>query len=284
MLAFPLRASDLKVRYAQHDTNPLWLKLIAALKEVDGLQLLAAGSLLFVGHVLERRAVGTEVQPDELHDALAAHDVTAVVADDVDDLLREILQFASLLEVTGIPSVDDAHEVAAVVVGGATDTALCAAHGERGEYGLVLSVEHVVLAVLVEAALVVLVDALKGVFDTGKVGDAPVDRLEEVDHREVGAVEGRYMVVVEGEVGSSRCYLFAVFHQLLDAPDLGEGRCHGADTEGAYLLCMSSQAAGTLDAGATHMYDDLETLGCGVHPHLGEVDALLFGEHVALAR
>ena len=51
-------------------------------------------------------AVGTQVEADELHDALAAHDVAAVVADDVDDLLREVLQLACLLYVARVPGVD----------------------------------------------------------------------------------------------------------------------------------------------------------------------------------
>ena len=41
--------------------------------------------------VLKGRTVRAEVEADELHDALAAHDVSAEMTDDVDDLLRVIL-------------------------------------------------------------------------------------------------------------------------------------------------------------------------------------------------
>lgn len=47
-----------------------------------------------VGHVLEGRAVLSQVQTDELHDALTAHDVAAEVANHVDNVLGKVLEFA----------------------------------------------------------------------------------------------------------------------------------------------------------------------------------------------
>ena len=108
----------------------LSLKFVATLKEIDSLELLAASLFFSIGHVLEWCAVGTEVEADKLHDALTAHDVAAVVADDIDDILCKVLQLTCLLEVTGIPCVDDAHEVATIVVGSSTDATLCTTHGE----------------------------------------------------------------------------------------------------------------------------------------------------------
>ena len=63
------------------------LELITTLEEVDCLKLLAHCSLLLVCHVLEWSTVLAKVKANELHDALSAHDVTTVVADDVDYLL-----------------------------------------------------------------------------------------------------------------------------------------------------------------------------------------------------
>ena len=61
------------------------------LEEANLLQFLAELSLLFWRDVLERGAVGAKVQANKFHDALAAHDVAAEMADDVNDLLRVIL-------------------------------------------------------------------------------------------------------------------------------------------------------------------------------------------------
>ena len=62
-------------------------ELVTTLEEVDSLKLLAHCSLLFVSHVLEWSTVLAKVKANELHDSLSAHDVAAVVADDVDYLL-----------------------------------------------------------------------------------------------------------------------------------------------------------------------------------------------------
>ena len=255
------------------------------IEEVDGFEFLAQLHFLLVGDVLERCAVGAEVEADKLHDTLAADDVAAEVADDVDDVLSVVLQGTCLLEVTLLPSLDDASEATAIIVGRATNSALCAAHGQTRQDGLVLAVEHVELAILVATATVVLVEALEGVLDAGKVGDATIDGLEEVVHREEGAVEGRDMVEVEGQVGSATGYLLAVLDELFDTTDLGEGRSHGADAEGTDCLSMLGKVLGTTDTGAAHMYDDLEVLEIlgGSHPSLGNLLALVLGEHIALA-
>ena len=63
------------------------LELITTLEEVDSLKFLAHCSLLLVCHVLEWSTVLAKVKANELHDTLSAHDVTTVVADDVDYLL-----------------------------------------------------------------------------------------------------------------------------------------------------------------------------------------------------
>ena len=64
---------------------------VAAVEKVDGFEFLAQLCLLVVGDVLERSAVRPEVEADELHDTLAAHDVAAEVANDVDDVLCIVL-------------------------------------------------------------------------------------------------------------------------------------------------------------------------------------------------
>ena len=106
------------------------LKFIAAFEEVDGFELFAASLFFGISHVLEWGTVRTQIEANEFHDALAADDIAAVVADDVDDLLCEVLQFAFLLDIASVPSVDDAYEVASIVVGSTTDTALCTTHSE----------------------------------------------------------------------------------------------------------------------------------------------------------
>ena len=58
--------------------------------------------------------------------------------------------------------------------------------------------QHIVLAILVESALVVFVHALEGVFDAGKVGYTAINGLQELYHRQEGPVEGRDVVIVEG--------------------------------------------------------------------------------------
>ena len=60
------------------------LKLVGTLKETYLLKLLLHLSLFLISHVAERYTVWSEVETEELHDALAANDVAAEVADDVD--------------------------------------------------------------------------------------------------------------------------------------------------------------------------------------------------------
>ena len=52
---------------------------------------------------------------------LATDDVSAVVADDVDHLLRKVLVSACGFYIAIFPCIDDGHELATVVIGGATD-------------------------------------------------------------------------------------------------------------------------------------------------------------------
>ena len=60
------------------------LELVGTLKETYFLKLLLHLSLFLISHVAERYTVWSEVEPEELHDALAANDVAAEVADYVD--------------------------------------------------------------------------------------------------------------------------------------------------------------------------------------------------------
>ena len=67
------------------------LKLVAVLEESNLLQLLFKLYFFLGCNVLERRTVGTKIQTNQLHDALASHNVAAEVADDVDNLLAVVL-------------------------------------------------------------------------------------------------------------------------------------------------------------------------------------------------
>ena len=164
--------------------RPNNLENIATGEEFDLLQLGLHGSLFLIGKVAPGHPVGAQVQADQLHDALAAHDIAPEIADDIDDLLREILQFAGLLQVSGSPGLADGHLLTAVVVGGSADTALGTALGKGRQIGLILAVEHVKLAVLVQPALVILVQALEGVLDAGEIGDASVLRKSSMGRKQ----------------------------------------------------------------------------------------------------
>ena len=67
------------------------LKHVTMLKERNFLQFLLQLCFLLRRNVLEGRAVGTEVETNKFHDALATHNIASEVTDDVDDLLRIIL-------------------------------------------------------------------------------------------------------------------------------------------------------------------------------------------------
>ena len=45
--------------------------------------------------------VFTQIQPDELHDTLSAHNIAPVITNHIDDLLGEILQLACFFQGTG---------------------------------------------------------------------------------------------------------------------------------------------------------------------------------------
>lgn len=106
--------------------------LVAVVEEVDGFQLAFHLPFFLVGHVLEGRAVAPEVETDEFHDALARHDVAAIVADDVDDVLCIVLQPPCLVDMAAVESVLDAFQAASVVVARAADATLRASHGHAG--------------------------------------------------------------------------------------------------------------------------------------------------------
>ena len=66
-------------------------KLVTMLEEANLVEFLLELNLFLWRDVLEWSSVRSEVEANQLHDALAAHDVAAEMADDVNDLLRVIL-------------------------------------------------------------------------------------------------------------------------------------------------------------------------------------------------
>ena len=206
------------------------------------------------------------------------------MADYVDNHLTEVLTFLCQLEVAGFPCFDNAYKLASVVVGGSADAATRSAHGQTGKDSLVLAVQHIVFTVLVKTALVVLIHALEGVFDSGEVRHAAINSLQQLHHRQISAVKSGDVVVVERQVGSTAGNLLDIFHQLLHAVHLREGGSHGTDAPGADGCSMFGQAAALAHTAAAHMHDDLEALGGSSHPALRQFHALLGSKHIALAR
>lgn len=85
--------------------NYLFLNEITFIEEVDCLEFLLHVCLLLVCHIVKRCAVLSEIETDQLHDALAAYDIAAVVADNIDYLLCKVLQLACLLDITCLPGI-----------------------------------------------------------------------------------------------------------------------------------------------------------------------------------
>ena len=75
-----------------------------------------------------------------------------------------------------------------------------------------------------------------------------------------------------------------VLDQLLDTPDLREGRRHRADAPGSDLGGMGSQFHALAQAAAAYVHDHLEPFGYRGHPLFGQSHPLLGGQHVALTR
>ena len=65
----------------------MFLELVASVEKMNGFQFRFHGGLFRIRHILERRPVFTQVEPDQFHDPFSAHDITAVMADYVDDFL-----------------------------------------------------------------------------------------------------------------------------------------------------------------------------------------------------
>jgi len=263
--------------------SPGFSENVAALEESDLFKLLLHFGFFVRRHVAERRAVRSEVQTDEFHDALAADDVSAEAADHVDDFLGEVLELARLFDVAGVPGVDYRGQAASVVVRGAADAAARAAHRQRRKNRLVLAVEHVESAVLVEAALVVFVERFVRVFDSGEIRNAPVHGLQQVEHRQERAVERGNVVVVERKIRRAGCDFFAVFGEFLDAADFRERRGHHADAPRADRLRVLCESAARPGAAGANMDDHLEARGRGGHPRFGELHALFVRKHVSFA-
>ena len=95
----------------------LTLELVGTLEESDSLKFLLHLSLFLIGHVAEWSTVWTQIEAHQFHDALAAHDITTVVTDNVDDLLSKVLLLACCLDITVLPSLNDTHQFLTVIVG-----------------------------------------------------------------------------------------------------------------------------------------------------------------------
>ena len=63
------------------------LEFIAPVEKMNCFKLRFHGGLFRIRHILERRPVLAQVEPDQLHDPLAAHDIAAIMADHVDYFL-----------------------------------------------------------------------------------------------------------------------------------------------------------------------------------------------------
>lgn len=114
-------------------SSGFYLKLVATLEEVDSFQLFLHCLLLLIGHVAEWSTVWTQIEAHQLHDTLTTNDVTTVVADDVDNLLSEVLLLTGSLDVAVLPSLDDAYQLLTVVVGCTADATLCTALSQARE-------------------------------------------------------------------------------------------------------------------------------------------------------
>ena len=172
------------------------------LKEIDSFKFFLQLLFFLFRNILERCAVLTKIQADELHDALSAYNIATEMADNVDDILSIVLQLASLFEIALFPRFLDAYEATAVIVGCATNAALRAAHSQTGQNGFVLTVEHIVL------------HTFKRVLDTCKIGDtaAFVNGFQKIVHRKETTVESGDVIEEERQIGRTGCNLFAIFH------------------------------------------------------------------------
>ena len=144
--------------------------------------------------------------------------------------------------------------------------------------------QHVELAVGIQTTLVVFIQTLIRIFDTGKIGNASIDSLQEVQHRQIGVVESRDVVVIEGQVGCTTGNLFTILDELFHPSDPWERRGHGTNTPGSDLLRMSSQVTTRFDAGTAYVYNHFEAGGSCLDPSLGQPFPFLLGQHVAFAR
>ena len=185
---------------------------ITMFKEIDGFKFFLQLQFFLVRNILERRAVLTKIQVNELHNALSAYYVATEMADNVDDILSVVLQLASLFEIALFPGFLDAYEATAVIVGCATNAALRAAHSQTGQNGFVLTVEHIVLVVLIAQATIVFVHTFKRVLDTCKIGDtaAFVNGFQKIVHRKETTVESGDVIEEERQIGCTGCNLFAI--------------------------------------------------------------------------
>ena len=75
---------------------------VTAIEEIDGFEFFTNYCFFFVGNILERSTVDTQIKPQELHDAFSANDISTVFGYHVDYILRVILQFTGFLNISFI--------------------------------------------------------------------------------------------------------------------------------------------------------------------------------------
>ena len=99
-----------------------YLEFITSFKEVNCFQFFLHGSFFFIGHILERSAVLTQIQPNQFHNAFATDNIAAIMADNIDYFLCKVLTFAGQFQVSGFPCFNDAYQFFTVIIGCSTDT------------------------------------------------------------------------------------------------------------------------------------------------------------------
>ena len=206
------------------------------------------------------------------------------MTDHIDHFLREILKLTRFLQITGIPGIDNTYQITTVVVSGTTYSSLSASHCQTRKNSLILPMQHIKLSILIKTALIVLIQALIGVFDACKIRNTPVYRFKKSYHRQKCPVKSRNMIKIERKLGSTASNLFTVFHQFFYTTYLRERRSHRTNTPCSDLLCMLCQATTRLHASTTHMNNYFKIFRRYFDPAFRQLHALFFGEHIAFTR
>ena len=151
------------------------------------------------------------------------------------------------------------------------------------EYGFVLTVKHIVFAVLVEPALVVFIQAFESVFDAGEVRNAPVHCFKHLKHRKIGSVECRNVIVVEWQGRGGCGYGLTIFHEFLDSSDFRERRGHCTYSPGSDFLCVPSKFHTLPEAAASHVDNDFEAWRDRCNPSPCQFHTFLCSKHISLS-